>query len=223
MFVMHGIVYIRSTLQTPCGWHYSEKTHKIISFVFDTCEGTLTVLLLWLQTRYCIVTMITDTLLYVGAGAGGFIVLVIVIAALIIVILCRRWVFVLNVIKQQLLSSKCDRVVFILRKSKLKSENESESDLDFKIFLLLSISSFKSFFRFFRTVSDTIISCKVHLHWTKANAKANFFFDLCGCSMWTLNWVVYEPIWKRCRFSFHHSVNEPLSMNTLFPSIDLAS
>ena len=88
----------------------------------------------------CLVTMVTDTLLYVGAGAGGFIVLVVVIAALIIVILCRRWVFVLNFIKQQLLSSKCDRVVFILRKSELRSENESESDFDFKIFLFLSIS-----------------------------------------------------------------------------------
>ena len=52
--------------------------------------------------------MVTDTLLYVGAGAGGFIVLVVVIAALIIVILCRRWVFVLNFIKQQLLSNKYD-------------------------------------------------------------------------------------------------------------------
>ena len=85
--------------------------------------------------------MVADTLLYVGAGAGGFIVLVVVIAALIIVILCRRWVLGLNVIKQQLLSSKYDRVVFILRKSELKNDNESESDFDFKIFLFLSISS----------------------------------------------------------------------------------
>ena len=54
----------------------------------------------------------------------------------------------LNVIKQQLLSSKYDWVVFILRKSELRSENESESDFDFKIFLFLSISSLSPFLLF---------------------------------------------------------------------------
>ena len=82
----------------------------------------------------CIVTMVTDTLLYVGAGAGGFIVLVLVIAALIIVILCRRWVFVLNVIKQQLLSSKCDWVIFILRKSELKAKTKAKAIFILKYF-----------------------------------------------------------------------------------------
>ena len=42
---------------------------------------------------------------------------------------------------------------------------------------------------------------KVHLHW--ANAKAKFFLGLYHCSMWTLNWILYEPVWKRCRFHFH--------------------
>ena len=41
---------------------------------------------------------------------------------------------------------------------------------------------------------------KVHLHQLNAHAKAIFFFDLCRCSMRTLNWILYEPIWKRGRF-----------------------
>ena len=50
---------------------------------------------------------------------------------------------------------------------------------------------------------------KAHLHY----AKANFFFDLCRCSMWlwTLNLTLYEPIWRRChfRFCFRTNINEP--------------
>ena len=46
---------------------------------------------------------------------------------------------------------------------------------------------------------------KVHLHW----AKANFFFHLYRCPMWTLNLILYNPIWKRCRFHFHSDVSEP--------------
>ena len=37
---------------------------------------------------------------------------------------------------------------------------------------------------------------KVHIHW----AKTNIFLWSCHCSMWTLNWILYEPICKRCRF-----------------------
>ena len=40
-------------------------------------------------------------------------------------------------------------------------------------------------------------SCfKIHLHFS----KENFFFDFYWCSIWTLNWIRYEPIWKLCRF-----------------------
>ena len=39
-----------------------------------------------------------------------------------------------------------------------------------------------------------------HLYWVKA--KAIFFFDLCRCSMWTLNWILYESTRKRCHFCF---------------------
>ena len=41
---------------------------------------------------------------------------------------------------------------------------------------------------------------KVHLYLAKAKARANFFFDLCRCLMWTLNYILHEPIWKRCHF-----------------------
>ena len=47
------------------------------------------------------------------------------------------------------------------------------------------------------------VHVKVHLHCT----KANFFFDLCRCSMWTLNWILYEPIWKRCHFCAKYKRN----------------
>ena len=47
------------------------------------------------------------------------------------------------------------------------------------------------------------LSVKVHLDWTKANAKAIVFFDLCHFSIWTINWIIYEPLWNRCRFRFH--------------------
>ena len=49
---------------------------------------------------------------------------------------------------------------------------------------------------------------KVHLHQLNAHAKAIFFFDLCRCSMRTLNWILYEPIWKQCRFRFRSNINE---------------
>ena len=43
--------------------------------------------------------------------------------------------------------------------------------------------------------NGAISSCiKVHLHCTKANSKANFFLDVCLCSMWKLNYTFYEPI-----------------------------
>ena len=36
----------------------------------------------------------------------------------------------------------------------------------------------------------------IHSHWAKANT---FSFR---CSMWTLNWIPYQPVWKQCRFCF---------------------
>ena len=48
---------------------------------------------------------------------------------------------------------------------------------------------------------------------TKANMKANFFFDLCCCSMWTLHWILYELILKRCLFQFRFRIN----INESFP------
>ena len=44
---------------------------------------------------------------------------------------------------------------------------------------------------------------EVNLHWT--NAKVNFFFDLCRCSMWTLNWILYEAISNRCDFHYERT------------------
>ena len=45
----------------------------------------------------------------------------------------------------------------------------------------------------------------------KTNAKANFFLwslSLSSLPMWALNWILYEPVWKRCRFRYN--INEPL-------------
>ena len=50
----------------------------------------------------------------------------------------------------------------------------------------------------------------VHLHYAQVNPRANFFIDLCLCSMWALNWILYESIWKWCRFRFYGDINEPL-------------
>ena len=44
---------------------------------------------------------------------------------------------------------------------------------------------------------------KVHLHW----AKAIFFFDLCHCSVWTLNCILFEPFWKWRQIRFWANVN----------------
>ena len=62
--------------------------------------------------------------------------------------------------------------------------------------------------------SSTVISIKVHLHWAKANVKAIFFFDLCRCTIWTLNWIFYKLIWKRC--CFLPNINEPLGTILIF-------
>ena len=35
----------------------------------------------------------------------------------------------------------------------------------------------------------------------------DFFFDLCRCLIRILNWILYEPIWERCRFGFN--ISEP--------------
>ena len=43
------------------------------------------------------------------------------------------------------------------------------------------------------------IIIKVYLHWTKQKLtrKRIVFFDLCCYSMWTLHWILYEPILTR--------------------------
>ena len=62
---------------------------------------------------------------------------------------------------------------------------------------------------------------KVNLHWEKANGKENFYFDLCHCSMWTLNWILYEPIWKLCRFCTN--IKRPLSFIYIRVKVKAAS
>ena len=44
--------------------------------------------------------------------------------------------------------------------------------------------------------------------------ESDCFFDLCGCPMWTLNCILYEIIWKRCRF--RTNINEPFSCRRIF-------
>ena len=48
---------------------------------------------------------------------------------------------------------------------------------------------------------NTCAVLKVHFHWMKTNTEANFL-NLCHCLMYTLNWILYEPIWKQCCFRF---------------------
>ena len=64
------------------------------------------------------------------------------------------------------------------------------------------------------SLNDLLPFVKTWLHTAKTNAK--FFFDLCGCSMWTVNRILYDPAWKRCRF--RSSINEPLQWAKLTPS-----
>ena len=46
---------------------------------------------------------------------------------------------------------------------------------------------------------------------SESEGESDFFsFDLCRCSMWTINWNPHEPIWKLCCFRFLHNVNKPL-------------
>ena len=60
--------------------------------------------------------------------------------------------------------------------------------------------------------TDKILTGTVCLHWTKVHAKVHLLSDLGRHSMWTWNWILCEPIWKRCRFhcDFRYNVNEPL-------------
>ena len=41
------------------------------------------------------------------------------------------------------------------------------------------------------------------------NQKWIFLFGLCCCSMWTLNWILYESIWKWCHFCFRSNIDKP--------------
>ena len=38
-----------------------------------------------------------------------------------------------------------------------------------------------------------------------------FFFYLCRCSILTVNWILYEAMWKRCRFRYRTNISEPLN------------
>ena len=51
---------------------------------------------------------------------------------------------------------------------------------------------------------------RVHLHRAKANAESKFFLWNLFCSMVTLNWILYHPIWKLFYFRFHCNIDEPL-------------
>ena len=55
------------------------------------------------------------------------------------------------------------------------------------------------------------IFCKVS-SWGLFTLNKSVFFDLYRYSVWTLNWILYELIWKRCRFRFRccAKINEPL-------------
>ena len=47
-----------------------------------------------------------------------------------------------------------------------------------------------------------------------------FFFDLCRCSFGTLNYILYELIRKRCRFSLRPNITEPFCGATDTPVLD---
>ena len=53
----------------------------------------------------------------------------------------------------------------------------------------------------------------------KRMRKFLFSFDLCRSLMWTLDWIFYDPIWKRChfRFRFHFDINEHLTFQQELP------
>ena len=49
-------------------------------------------------------------------------------------------------------------------------------------------------------------ACKGSFTLSESERKNDFFFDRGRWWIWTLNWILYEPIWKRCRFRFHPNV-----------------
>ena len=55
------------------------------------------------------------------------------------------------------------------------------------------------------------------------SAKAKFFFDLCRCSIWIINWVPYEPVLIQYHLSLCTSINEPLRLiyNNITKAISL--
>ena len=53
---------------------------------------------------------------------------------------------------------------------------------------------------------------RVHSHRAKSNAKANFFFDLCRYSMWTANWIFWEPISRRRHFGHGNELFKIMKM-----------
>ena len=73
-------------------------------------------------------------------------------------------------------------------------------------FQAFSVAYIHNKFQWYRTV----IGKKMVWRFIYTERKPMLFFDLFCCSMWTLNWIVYEPIWKRCRSCFRFSVKEPL-------------
>ena len=65
------------------------------------------------------------------------------------------------------------------------------------------------------------MTVRTYSHQAEPKAKANTFFDLCRCSMWTANWILWEPIWKWRRFHFrfctvytYHDRNKQSHINT---------
>ena len=54
-------------------------------------------------------------------------------------------------------------------------------------------------------------SCRTSIYTgRKQTRKRICFLDLCRCSMWTLNYILYEPICKWCHFRFRGNINEPI-------------
>ena len=78
-----------------------------------------------------------------------------------------------------------------------------------------------------RYLGRDVVSCRllrivylrlIYTQW-KRTRKQIFFFDLCSCSKWTLNWIIYESNWNQCRFRFN--INELLCFSMTCHSFTL--
>ena len=62
--------------------------------------------------------------------------------------------------------------------------------------------------RYYSTYTDQLLVCQVLFTLRKSERD---IFDYCRCLMLTLNCILREPIWKRCRFRFffRSNITEP--------------